>query len=73
MSLAYGVEFQDRLENHREQFIRDARIVLKATAPDIAARALRLAAHDLNGSDPAVDLVVEWLLTRAKLIEKGEI
>ena len=40
-------------------------LVLDATADRIASRALRRAAHDLQGSDPSVHIIVNWLLERA--------
>jgi hypothetical protein len=47
-------------------------LVLDATANRIAARALRSAAQELNGSDPSIDPVVEWLFERAKKILRFE-
>jgi len=44
---------------------------LTAVAPTIAARAVRQAARDLDGSDPSVDPVVQWLLARAREIDNG--
>jgi hypothetical protein len=44
---------------------------LDAVASRIASRAVRKAAHDLDGSDPSIDLVVQWLLKRAGDIRDG--
>jgi hypothetical protein len=48
-----------------------SKAVLDATSRRIASRAVRKAAHDLNGSDPSIDIVVQWLLKRASDIRDG--
>lgn len=48
-----------------------AEAVLDATSRRIASRAVRKAAHDLDGSDPSIDPVVKWLLKRAGDIRDG--
>ena len=62
------VRSAEALKSHRGEEYTNALVsewVLDATADRIAARALRRAAHALNGSDPSIDPVVEWLLNRA--------